>query len=223
VTLRAPARALGRLGLLGLVGLAAGCLGGSTPEPRYFTLSSPAGASPAPLAERPELGLVLGQVDLPRYLDRAELVTRSGAHGLRVWNGVRWGGSLRTDVQRVVADQLARLLGTSRVAVYPAEARFPVSYRVLLELLELGSAPGHPVALRARWTIAGADGRAVAVGATVLEQPPASASWEDYVAAHGVVLAALTQEIAARIAALPEGGRVDSAPLRPTSSQEDRP
>ena len=188
---------------LALLGLGAGCLGGAALEPQYFTLTVPSADSAQPLAQRPELGLVLGQVELPRYLDRAELVTRSGAHGLRVWNSVRWGGSLKTDVQRVVADDLSRLLGTSRIAVYPSEARFPVSYRILLELLELGSAPGHPVVLRARWTIAGADGRALAVGATGLEQVPASASWEDYVAAHGVALSALTAEIAARIAELP--------------------
>jgi hypothetical protein len=156
-----------------------------------------------PLAARPELGLVLGQVDLPRYLDRAELVTRSGAHGLKVWNLHRWGGSLRTDIQRLFADDLGRLLGTARIAVYPAEARFPVSYRVLLELIEFGSAPGHPVVLRARWTIAGPDGLALAVGETNLEQPPASPSWEDYVAAHSTALGTVTHEIAERIAALP--------------------
>lgn len=188
---------------LPLAAFATGCLGGPTPEPQYYTLSPALGVGAAPLAARPELGLVLGQVDLPRYLDRSELVTRSGAHGLRVWNLQRWGGSLRTDVQRVVADDLGRLLGTARIAVYPAEARFPVSYRVLLELLELGSAPGHPVVLRARWTIAGADGLALAVGQTKLEQPPATASWEDYVAAHSAALGVVTHEIAERIASLP--------------------
>ena len=180
--------------------LAAGCLGGPTPEPQYFTLSSLAPADGAPVAVRPELGLVLGQIDLPRYLDRSELVTRSGPHGLRVWNLQRWGGSLRSDIARVVAEDLSRLLGTARIAVYPNEARFPVSYRVLLELLELGGAPGHPVVLRARWTVAGPDGRALAVGASDLEQAPASASWADYVAAHRAALGALTHEIAERIA-----------------------
>ena len=188
---------------LPLAALTAGCLGGPTPEPQYYTLSSAADAGAAPLAARPELGLVLGQVDLPRYLDRSELVTRSGAHGLRVWNLQRWGGSLRTDVQRVVADDLGRLLGTARIAMYPAEARFPVSYRVLLELLEFGSAPGHPVVLRTRWTLAGPDGLAVAVGQTNVEQPPATASWEDYVAAHSAALGVVTREIAERIAGLP--------------------
>ncbi len=183
--------------------LAAGCLGGPTPEPAYYTLSPAAGGGAAPLAARPELGLVLGQIELPRYLDRSELVTRSGTHGLRVWNLQRWGGSLRSDVARVVADDLSRLLGTTRIAVYPNEARFPVSYRVLLELLELGGAPGHPVALRARWTVAGPDGRAVAVGETNHQQPPASPSWEDYVAAHSAALGVATRDIAERIAGLP--------------------
>ena len=84
-----------------------------------------------------------------------------------------------------------------------AEARFPVSYRVLIELLEFGSALGQPVVLRARWTLAAPDGHAVAVGATNLEQPTASPSWEAYVAAHRAALAALTHELAERIAALP--------------------
>jgi uncharacterized lipoprotein YmbA len=185
------------------VALASGCLGGPTPEPEYFTLSAAAAPHAAPVAARPGLGLVLGPVELPRYLDRPELVTRSGPHRLRMWNLVRWGGSLRSDVQRVVADDLSQLLGTTRIAVYPDEARFPVDCRVLLALLELGGAPGQPVALRARWTLAGADGRALSVGETSLEQPVASAAWEDYVAAQRAALGALTHEIAERIATLP--------------------
>jgi uncharacterized lipoprotein YmbA len=179
-----------------------GCLGSPTPEPHYFTLQPALGADAAPVAAEPELGLVLGYVELPRQLDRSELVTRDGAHRLQVWNQVRWGGSLRNDVQRAIGDALAQLLGTSRIAVHPAEARFPVDYRVLIELLELGSAPGRPVLLRARWTVAGADGRALAVASTRLEQPPASDSWEDYVAAQSAALGTLTREIAERIASL---------------------
>ncbi len=196
-------RRLTLAGALALAGLWTGCLGGPSPDPEYFTLSPAAGASGAPVTARPELGLVLGQIELPRYLDRAELVTRSGPHQLQVWGGVRWGGSLRTDVQRVVADDLGRLLGTARIAVYPVEARFPVSYRVLLELLELGGPAGGPVTLRARWILAAADGRAIAVGESSVEQAPASPAWEDYVAAHSAVLAVVTREIAEHLAGLP--------------------
>ena len=191
-------------GAIALAGLGLGCLGGAKAQPEFFTLSPAAGPTATPVAARPQLGLVVGQIELPRYLDRDELVTRSGPHELEVWGGVRWGGSLRTDIQRVVADDLAQLLGTARVGVYPVEARFPVNYRVLLELLEFGGSTGGPVILRARWTIAsGGDGRAVAVGETNAQQQPASASWDDYVAAHRAALGVVTREIAERIAALP--------------------
>jgi uncharacterized lipoprotein YmbA len=183
--------------------LATGCLGGPTPAPEYFTLSAAAAPDAAPLAARPQLGLVLAAVERPRHLDRPELVTRDGPPRLKLWSHARWGGSLRSDVQRVVADDLARLLGTARIAVYPDEARFPVDCRVLLSLLELGGARGEPVLLRARWTLAGADGRALDVGETRLVQPVASPSFADYVAAQRAALAGLAREIAEPIARLP--------------------
>jgi hypothetical protein len=179
-----------------------GCLGGPKPQPLFFTLSAASPPEGAPLASRPELGLVLGQVELPRYLDRPELVTRTGAHRLELWGGVRWGGSLQSDVQRVLADDLSRLLGTDRIAVYPDEARFPVTARIAITLLEFGGARGEPAALRARYVIAGADGGALAVGEARLAQPPASPSWDDHVAAQRAALDALAREIAQRVAVL---------------------
>ena len=184
--------------------LALGCLG-TGKQPDFFTLATATGSEPGtPLAARPELGLSIGPIDFPRYLDRPEMVTRDGAHRLVLWNEHRWGGSLRTDILGAMARDLGTLLGTSRIAVYPAEARFLVDYRVLLELAEFEGIPGKSVTLRGRWTVAsGKDGRALIVEETQLEQPVASASWEDLVSAHRAALGRVNREIAARIASLP--------------------
>ena len=180
---------------------AMGCLGGS-PAPEFYRLDAGA-VGGAPLASLPELGIAVGPIEFPRYLDRSEIVTRDGAHRLVLGSGHRWSGSLRSDVQRVLADDLAALLGTSRVAVYPVEPRFPVAWRVLLDVRSFEGVPGQSVVLRARWMVAsGADGRAVAVEESVVEQAVASDSWEDYVAAHNTALGAVTREIAERIATL---------------------
>ena len=96
------------------------------------------------MASRPDLGLVVGPIELPRYLDRDEIVTRDAAHAIVPWDEHRWGGSLRSDVLRVLGDDLGTLLGTTRVAVYPVEAHFPVSYRVLLDVLEFEGVAGSP-------------------------------------------------------------------------------
>jgi hypothetical protein len=184
--------------------LATGCLGGPKTAPRYYTLSPPAGSTAgAPLAARPELGLAVGPIDFPRYLDRPELVTRSGPHLLLVWPEHRWGGSLQTDILRVIADDLGQLLGTSRIAVYPNEPRFAPDVRVLVELLELDGVQGQSVTLRARWTLAGADGLALAVGESASQQAVASPSIEDLVAAQNAALGAMARELAERIQSLP--------------------
>ena len=177
------------------------CLGGG-PKPSFYALSSDASGSP--LAAKPELGLVVGPIEFPRYLDRPELVARDGANQLVVADAHRWGGSLRNEILRVVSDDLGRLLGTSRVVAYPSEPRFAANYRVLLDLREFERVAGGDVVLRARWTIASsAGGAALVVEEASIAQPVASSSWNDVVAAESAALGALTRRIAERIATLP--------------------
>lgn len=186
--------------LLAAALLANACASG--PPPRFYALGR--GPDPTPVATRPELGLAVGPLELPRYLDRSEIVTRDGSHRLVLANAHRWGGSLRSDVLRVLADDLGTLLGTARVVVYPNEPRFPVDYRVLLELQEFEGVAGEGVVLRARWMLAsGADGRALVVEESTVREPVASEAFEDLVAAHSAALGAVTREIARRLAALP--------------------
>ncbi len=181
----------------------AGCLGGA--KPQFFTLSAASGAAAgAPIASQPELGLVIGPIEFPRYLDRPEIVTRDGANRLILADAHRWAGSLRSDILRVVADDLGRLLGTARIVVYPAEPRFRADYRVLLDVRELEGVRGGNATLRVTWTIASvANGSAVAVEETRVEQPTASASYADLVSAESAALGGLTRQIAERLATLP--------------------
>lgn len=193
-----------RIAIAALAVLAGGCFGGS-PKPQFYTLSEASGPSAGPpLATLPELGLVVGPIEFPRYLDRPEIVTRDGANRLVLADAHRWGGGLRNDILRVIGDDLGRLLGTSRIAVYPNEPRFPASYRILLDLHEFEGTRGGGVVLRVRWTIAAVgDGRAVVVSESRIEQPVASPSIDDMVAAESAALGMLTHEIAERLAALP--------------------
>jgi len=180
----------------------AGCLG-RTPKPSYYTLGAAAPVAAEPVASLPALGLVVGPIDFPRYLDRPELVTRDGAHGLVLSNARRWAGSFRNDFGRVLADQLGRQLGTAHVATYPNEARFPVDYRVQLELVSFEGTLGEPVTLRARWVVAdGSGGTAAAAEESEIVEPTASSSWDDLLAAHGRAVSRLATEIATRVASL---------------------
>lgn len=187
---------------LGLACGVAGCLGG-TPKPSFYTLAPAPRAASEPVASLPSLGLAVGPIEFPRYLDRPELVTRDGAHGLTLSNEHRWAGSLRSDFQRVLADELGRLLGTDHVVTHPNVAQFPLDHRVLLELVAFEGPIGGPIALRARWTIvSGKTGQAVAVESSEISEPAASAAFADLVAAEGRATGRLAGEIARRIAAI---------------------
>jgi uncharacterized lipoprotein YmbA len=114
---------------------------------------------------------------------------------------------LRDDFSRVLADELGRRLGTSRVALYPAEPRFRVDYRVLVDVLAFEGVPGEAVTLRARWLVAsGADGRALLTEESRIEAPVASPDYAELVSAHAAALTRLAGQIAGAIASLP-GGR----------------
>jgi uncharacterized lipoprotein YmbA len=191
-----------RRAVLALAAAAAitGCLG-RTPKPEFFALAPSAETA---ITSQPALGLAVGPLEFPRYLDRPEVVRRDGANRLIVADAHRWGGSLRTDVLRVVADDLGRLLGTTRVAVYPSEPRFDARYRVLIDLRQFEAVADDRVVLRAVWTLVRIpDGRAVAVDDTSVEEPIASAAIAEVVGAQNAALAALSRAIAERIAALP--------------------
>lgn len=183
--------------------LASACFGGGA-APRFFALSS--ASSAAPLGRYPELGLAVGPVDVPRYLDRPEIVSRDGENRLIVADDHRWAGSLRSDIQRVVADELGRLLGTARVVTYPDQPRFPARYRVLLDVREFEAVSDANVRLRIRWTIAAVpDGHALAVEESVVERPLGSSGYDAIVSAESAGLIELTQQIAARVAGLSAG------------------
>lgn len=71
---------------------------------------------------------------------------------------------------------------------------------MILDVRAFEGVPGE--AVLARWVVADADGRALAVEESRIEQPVASGSWDAYAAAHSEALGAVTRQIAERIAAL---------------------
>jgi uncharacterized lipoprotein YmbA len=186
-----------------LLPLAAGCLGDGT-KMQYFTLGSIEPRAATPLVTRPTLGIAIGPIEFPRYLDRPEIVTRDGAHRLVLSNANRWAGSFRSDVLRVLADDIGTLLGTSRIAVFPSEAPFSLDYRVLIDLREFEGVLGESVTLRARWMVVSAsDATSFFVEDSTFVQTTDSASFEDFVAAQRRALGMLSHTVAVQLASLP--------------------
>jgi uncharacterized lipoprotein YmbA len=201
---------------IALVGLVSGCLGRS-PQIRFYTMSSVSGTSVAAAAE--DLSIGVGSARLPRYLDRPQLVTRADGSQLEVDEFNRWAGGFGSNILRALGDDLGTRLGTQRVVVYPADAPFPLDYRVTLDVQEFEGRPGHELVLRVRWVIRELDDRhGPWSGQSLIRRPLSGSGIEALVVAHDEAIGLLADGITSRVAEL-AAERRDAGESDPDASQ----
>jgi uncharacterized lipoprotein YmbA len=177
------------------VALSTGC---SSLPPVHFYVVTPL-AGPAPAARAPGPRVVVAAVRLPEYLERPQLVTRSGDNQLQLEELHQWGGNLAKDLTRVMAENLSLLLGSDAVVAAPNTQRMRPDYRVELEVLRFERAGDGRVHLTAKWWLQrGADGSPLASPTTTLasEPLPGAAGAELTVAAMSGVYGELSRVIA---------------------------
>jgi len=191
-----------RAGILTVVAfLVTACIGGRSPTVSFYNLSPTVAA--APRASEAGPAIAVGPVVFPRSLRRSQIVIRTGPNSVTVDEFHRWSGSLESDFLDTLGADLGALLETDRVSVYPAEAGFPVDYRVALQVERFDGAPGGTLVLSVRWTVtAGSSSEAAAVGYSVIEEAVAGDTVEDLVRAHDAAVGRLSKDIADRIRAL---------------------
>ena len=98
--------------------VAAGCAGTSRPSSFYLLEAVPEAAAPLGAGSGGARAVVLGPIRLAAYLDRAQMVTRTGGSELSVEEFHRWGEPLKEAVYRVVQENLSAMLGTAAVYSY---------------------------------------------------------------------------------------------------------
>jgi len=181
--------------------LASACLGGRSPAVKFYNLKATETAS-APATEAGP-AIAVGPVVFPRSLRRSQIVIRTGPNSVKLDEFHRWSGSLESDFLETLGADMGALLATDRVSVYPGEARFPVEYRLGLQVERFDGAPGGTLVLAVRWTLTPGDGTdATAAGYSVIEQPVPGDTVDDLVQAHDAAVGEFSREIAARIRSL---------------------
>jgi hypothetical protein len=191
---------------LGLV--FSGCvdLGPSVDPSRFYTLSPIAEASKlrdaAPGEEGKALSLGIGPIKLPGYLDREGMVTRTSQNRIEISDIERWAEPLREEFSRVLSQNLAALLHTDRILMYPWQVDLEPACRVGVEVLRFEPAEDHKAQLQARWGIWKAnEEKPATVKESNLVGPVEGAGTEAAVAAMSRLLGDLSREIARGIEA----------------------
>jgi uncharacterized lipoprotein YmbA len=183
--------------------LAAGCVLKTSPPARVYVLDAvttgPQASASAP-APRGVLGVM--RVAVPDWIDRPEITARKGTGEIAPDGFARWGEPVGRGMQRVIAEDLARLLPGMRVAAAPLAAREDVDWRLEVVVLEAARQADGTALLEARWSLHAADGAALVQRLSSHRVGPARDA-ATTVAALDQALAALSGEIAEALRALP--------------------
>ena len=152
-------------------------------------------------AESSRLSIGIGPVYVPEYLNRPQIVTRTGMQEIDIAKFDRWGDSLGTSVSSVIADNVSALLSTDRVFEYPWKGNNALDYQVVVDIRRFdGSIPGN-VELLARWTLL-KDGKETRKGIQKFygKKPIAGQGYPGLVSTMSLVLYDLSKEIAGAVA-----------------------
>ncbi len=204
--------------LMPLLGILAGAVllalaGCASPPTHFYVLSPLSFPAQAGGAAAPGLAVGLGPVDFPNYLDRSQIVTRTSQNQIDLADFAHWGEPLQDNFIQVLAENLALLLPSQQVSVYPWKRATPIAYQVRVKVIRFDRTNGADSVLEVRWSIISGDGaQELANRASSYAVLPSGDDYPAIVAAMNQTVALFSRDIANALRSLPR-------PLRPAPIQ----
>lgn len=180
-----------------LTAVFAGC--SRSPRVTFYTLEPGARIEAAAASAVP--AVAVGPVTLPEVVDRPQLVVRVAANRVEILETHRWAEPLKSEIPRLVAENLGRMLGSSRVSTYAQHSGADADYRVLLDIQRFEASLGQAVTIEAVWTLRHGAGGAPKTGRSLVREPVGGPGYDSLVAAYGRALLAVSGDLAQAIRA----------------------
>lgn len=168
----------------------------SSPKAAFYTLS--ADSSLERTAPAIPVSVVVGPVTVPELVDRPQMVTRVASNEVTLNEFARWGESLKSDIARALAGDLAQLLGTDSVSVYQQSVAGP-AWQVRVDVLRFDATLGDAVTIEALWSARPPKGTVPLTGRTLVHEAVKGPGYDAIAAADSRALADVSREIAAAI------------------------
>jgi uncharacterized protein len=167
---------------------------------KFYTLSpidNAAASEPMPLS------IGIGPINLPAYLDRTEVVTRSGPNEMKVSENNRWAEPLTTNFNRTLTENLSRLLGPRQILQFPWYANNAPDFQIEIVVYRFETDSKGNAVLAGKWTIRNPRDQKMLYSSDMNITEPAGSGDQAGAAALSRALGQLSQEIAATIRQLP--------------------
>ena len=171
----------------------AGC--SRSPQITFYTLEPGVQSEvTAPTTAAPSVSV--GPVTLPDMVDRPQLVVRVAATRMDILEAHRWAEPLKSEIPRLVAENLRRLLGSSRVSSHLQHTAVDADFSILIDIQRFEALPGKDVTIEAFWSLRRTTGGAPRTGRTLVSEPVDAIGYDPLVAAYSRALLAVSQDMA---------------------------
>ena len=169
-------------------------LSGGSKDTRFYSLSS----LPPVTASNTNLRIGVGPVEIPRLLNRPQIISRKNSNEIKMTEDHQWGGSYKEEIIQSLTDNLSALLKTDSVEQYPWKFSFKPSYQVRINIERFDGEIGKSVTLKARWRLL-KNNTEILVKQTLINISVDGKSYGDYVKAQSLALQSLSKQIADKI------------------------
>jgi len=196
-----------RLAIFLVLVLLAGCRSATSPV-EFYTLSPIDTISEADkiVGLGDNLAVGVGPLQIPKIIDRPQIVTRIGPNQIHVDEFHRWAGSVYEDFLRVVTMNLSALLQSRLVVAFPWEDYFDPDYRIYMEINQFDGRLGQYAQLDVTWAIIGREARKILlVRKALIREPVQGEDYDTFVAAKSRILGTLSRQIAQGIKEIHSG------------------
>ena len=139
--------------------------------------------------------LGLGPIELPGYLDRQQIATRTSTNRLSYSEIDRWAAPLSESFSRVLGHNISHLLNPARVIQFPWQNSDAPDYQVKIEVLQFESNGNQEAWLAARWSVIDRNNKLLVDRRSQLHRRAGSLATEDFVKALSETLGDLSREI----------------------------
>ena len=188
-------RVLSALMLLGLVYGFAAC--SISPKVNFYTLSATAGPDEVKPATAP-FAISIGPVSLPEIVDRSQLVLQLNGNQVELLEFHRWAEPLKSQIPRLMADNVGRLLGSGRVFAYPQSVGTDAEIRVPVDIQRF-EAKSDVVRIEAFWTLRRSSGEAAKTGRSDVLEKIEGTEYDGMVAAYSRAIFSISRDISAAL------------------------
>ena len=137
----------------------------------------------------------LGPIELPGYLDRLQIATRTSTNRLSYSETDRWAAPISESFSRVLAQNIAHLLNPAQMSQFPWQSNDTPDYQVKIEVLQFEADSNQQAWLRARWSVISRNKKILISQRSQLSRHAGTPATEDFVKALSETLGDLSREI----------------------------